>query len=123
MFLDYILSIAEEEAEPVAASVDPFAIHGENYGDSASSAFLKFLQDGISPTENWISDSVKQRDRFLKAGFKNVKYEEAQVTQPWQQFLYMPTTAPDSYQETVNRLELNYTVDLERLRQVEPGGL
>ena len=123
MFLDYILSVSEEESEPVASFVDPFAINGENYGDNASTSFVKFLQDGISPTENWISDSVKQRDRFLKAGFKNVKYEEAQVTQPWQQFLYMPTTAPDSYQETVNRLELKYTVDLERLRQLEPGGL
>lgn len=32
-------------------------------------------------------------------------------------------TAPESYHETVNRLELNYTGNLERLRQREPTGL
>ena len=121
MFLDYILSVAEEEGEPVAAFVDPFLINGETQRDNAQTAFLKFLKNGISPTENWLTDSVKQRNRFLKAGFRNVKFY-GEVTTTWQQFLYMPKTAPAEHQETVNRLEVHYDVDMEKLKQMEPQG-
>ncbi len=121
-FLDFVFSVAEEECEALAAFCDPFAIEGESFADTAQTAFLKFIEDGIKPTPNWLTDGIKQRDRFLKAGFRNVKYNDGKITQPWQQFLYLPATAPKEYQQTVDKLELHFKVDMERLRQLEPNG-
>ena len=122
MFLDYVLSVADEQCEPLAAFIDPFTIREESFADTANTAFLKYIENGIDTTENWLTDSVKQRNRFFKAGFRNIRYGDAVKTQWWQQYLYMPKTAADKYQQTVDKLEVNYEVDMEKLRQLEANG-
>jgi len=116
-FLDYVLSVSEEECEPLAVFCDPFEINEISFADGAKQAQAKFVVNGINTPDNWMYQCAVQRERFLKAGFRNVRYHEAQVTQPWQQFAYMPSDAKQEYHDLMDALELHYEVQWDKLNQ------
>ncbi len=116
-FLDYVISIAEQECEPLAVFADCFTINGESLADGAKQSQVRYVQDGISTPKNWMYLTAVQRERFLKAGFRNVRYHDGTVTLPWQQFAYMPSDARQEYHDLMDVLECHYEVQWNKLDQ------
>lgn len=119
MFLDYLFDACDKFSSPMAAFVDPFTIIGETLADNAQTALVKFAHNGIDTPANWLRHATVQRERLMKSGFRNIKYNDGTLTEPWQQLLYLPETAPAAHHELANALEQHYTVNWEKLDQLD----
>lgn len=96
---------------------DPFTINGESLADGAKQSLARFIEDGIGTPDNWMYLAAVQRERFLKAGFRNTRFHEGTETLPWQQFAYMPSGADERYHALMDALELHYDVQWDKLDQ------
>ena len=120
-FFDFAKSIADTTGESFALYCDPFTINNVPSNAGAKASLGHFFEDGIDHPENWLTLTVKQRDRFTASGFRNVKYKDGEQTMPFQQFFYLSEKATQQERELVDSLEVFYDVDRERLRKLEAG--
>jgi len=116
--LDTLVGWCEEYAEPLAVYTDPYQLKRNGMPErNATEALLKF-QHGYEPTDRYLKDMVKQRQRFIDAGFRNIRFEDARYTKPFQQFAYVPSTLDEQYQQLFDDLELFYVIDYEKLEKM-----
>lgn len=115
--LDQLKAWSEEYAEAFAVYADPYQLKRNGLPErNAAEALIKF-QYGYDPTDNYNIDLVKQRERFMDAGLRNIRFEDARYTQPFQQFAYVPSTLDEAHQQLFDDLELFYMVDYEKLKK------
>jgi hypothetical protein len=114
-FFDFIKSVADQTGESFAIFADPFEITNCPQSANARQALVYFCEHGYHQPARWMKLFVKQRQRFLDAGFLNVKYNNAQVTEPWQQFFYLSKKATDEERRLVDALLLEYEVNWKKL--------
>ncbi len=120
-YLDFVKSIADEVGESFALFCDPFLINGASNAYGARQSFLAYQHNSISTPNNWLDLSVKQRQRFLDAGCRNVLYHDAGESQPFQHFMYLSEQATDEERRLAAALNLNYSIDYEKLESLRNG--
>jgi GNAT superfamily N-acetyltransferase len=106
--LEEIKGVADDCGESFAIFADPFRISGFGRETTASEALVKFTQNGYEPTDNWTDSLYKQRKRFLELGFFNTKYAHAEVTKPYQHFVYISENAPPEERKLLQSLQVHY---------------
>ena len=82
---------------------------------NAYEAFGKLEQNGDYPTENYMVDLVKQTQRFKAAGLTNVKFTNASVTEPFQQFVYVSANEEPLRMEILKENKVEYLVNYSKL--------
>ena len=105
--LKWLTTTADEVNEHLAAFVDPFEVVSDDQTDGAWDSFLKFVEYGPQKTGDWQADVKKQRQRFIDAGFRNVKYDDAKVTDAFQQMLYVSKRCSKDDKLLIENLELS----------------
>ena len=115
--IQQLIEWAEEYGEAFAVYADPYQLKRNGMPErNATEALCKF-QYGYDPTDNYVYDLVKQRQRFLDAGLRNIKFEDARYTEPFQQFAYVPSTIGDDIQQLFDDLEVFYIVDEDKIKK------
>lgn len=106
--LEEVKEVSDACGESFAIFADPFIISGFGREVTASEALMKFVRNGYEPTPEWADDLYKQRRRFLATGFNNVKYPQAQLTQPYQHFVYISRNAAPEERKLLESLKVHY---------------
>tara|TARA_B100001123_G_C15109625_1_gene946906 strand:+ start:355 stop:993 length:639 start_codon:yes stop_codon:yes gene_type:complete len=119
MFLEYIISVAEEKKESFATMASAFEIQNAPICGTASQYMLCILKNPDEEMDDWLYQTTKQRQRLLDLGFRNVRYEHGEVTLPWQQLYYMHTNATAEQRMIIDNLELHYDVQWDKLRKTQ----
>lgn len=118
-----IISISEETGNSFAIYADPFEIKNDGRYNlcRVNEAIAALVEFGYEPTEDYITDLIKQRNRFLGLGLKNCVYADAAVTQPYQHFLYVPSSGPEAVKMLQNALEVHYEINPRYFNREENG--
>ena len=110
--LDEIKKASDEVKESFCIYADPFKLSGLGRETNAWEGLQKLEENGYEPTDNYGHDLYKQRKRFLDLGFWNCKYADAQITQPYQQFVYVNQNAPEEEVKLFLQLRRHYDCPL-----------
>jgi len=113
--LDEMKSISDDVAESFSITADPFDLTGSGREVTALDGIRKLYENDICPTENYLSDLVKQRDRFINAGFDNVRFGNAQITEPYQHFVYISKNDTDRNRSIFRENTVSYIVNTEKI--------
>ena len=119
IFFEFLTSVADETDTSFAAFADPFYIPDCPYRSGAKESLLYFVHHGYEEPEKYWSLSVKQRNRFIESGLRNIEYANAEVTQPWQQFFYLHANATPEERRLIDSLERRFTVNEEKIKEIE----
>jgi GNAT superfamily N-acetyltransferase len=118
-FFEYLTDVADETNTCFAAFADPFYIPECPHRCGAKEALAFFCHNGYEEPDNYWTLSVKQRNRFIESGLRNVEYANAEVTQPWQHFFYLHCNATPEEHRLISSLERRFDVDLEKIEEIE----
>ena len=113
--LDEMKDISDDVGESFAIVADPFLLTGNGPEVTAYDAIRKLLENDICPTDNYQWDLVKQRERFIGAGFDNVEFGNAQISEPYQHFVYVSKKESPSNKCIFEENTLNYIVNTEKI--------
>jgi len=116
--LEEFKTISDDVGESFAICADPFVLNGTDREMDAHQAMVKLWNRGEQPTEHWLKDLEKQRQRFFSAGLHNIQFGNAQVTEPFQQFVYPSKNEDICNLNVFAQHECHYTVDYEKLEQL-----
>ncbi len=106
--LNELKAIADEVGESFALFTDPLILSGRGRETNAVECMAKFDQNGHEPPEDYMYQLWKQRKRMLDTGLTNVKYTDAQVTEPCQSFVYINKQASPQERGLFNELKREY---------------
>lgn len=108
-----IMGASHSTGTSLGIIADPFEIvtDGGYSLHNSREALLAFIQCGYRPADNYLYDLAIQRQRFMRLGFRNCRLLDAEVTAPFQHFLYVPDTAPEPVKRLQDALEIKYDVN------------
>ena len=110
-FFDFLTSVSDDVGESFACFADPYKIIGCPRKVSAKEALYYFINNGYEKSDRYWIDSVKQRNRFIGNGLRNVEYYDASCTEPWQHFYYLSDKASAEEGQLIDKLERHFIVD------------
>lgn len=106
--LGELKEIADEVGESFALFTEPLILSGYGRETNAVECMAKLDQNNYEPPEDYNLQLWKQRNRMLAAGLTNVKYVNAQITKPYQSFVYINKNAPPEEVALFNELKVHY---------------
>ena len=113
--LEEMKDISDDVGESFAIVADPFELTGNGPEVTAYDAIRKLFENDIGPTDKYIWDLVKQRERFIGAGFDNVEFGNARLTEPYQHFVYVSKKETPRNKPIFEENTLNYIVNTEKI--------
>lgn len=106
--LELLKEIADEVGESFSLFTEPLVLSGYGRETNAVECMIKLDQNNYERPEDFNYQLWKQRNRMLKAGLTNVRYSGAQVTEPYQSFVYINKQATEEEVNLFKALEVNY---------------
>ena len=116
--LEELKAIADDVGQSFSIVADPFVLGGTQRELNAYEAIGKLEHNGEHPTENYMADLVKQTQRFKAAGLTNVKFSNASVTEPFQQFVYVSANENPLRLEILNENKVEYLINYSELEKM-----
>jgi len=113
--LEEMKDLSDDVGQSFSIVADPFDLTGVGREVTAHEAIRKFYTNDICPTEDYTNDLIKQRDRFLGAGLWNVRFDNAQITEPYQHFVYPSRKENEDNLCLFKENELNYIVNTKKI--------
>ena len=105
--IDSLKDVSDETGEPIVAVADPFIINKSCYENNVQHALYRLMVNGYRRPSNWRESVIKQCDKFLDYGFENFVLPNAVITKPFQQFIYLPESAPAGTKLAIRSLQRN----------------
>lgn len=106
--LEEVKEAADRTGESIAIFADPMKLSGYGRETNAVECLQKLEANGYEPADDYAFALHKQRMSFLKAGFRNIRYTDARVTQPYQSFVYVNKQATEKERALFDELEVFY---------------
>lgn len=106
--LEEVKEAADRTGESISIFADPIKLSGYGRETNAVECLQKLEANGYEPADDYAYALHKQRMSFLKAGFRNVKYADARITQPYQSFVYVNSKASQEERDLFDELEVFY---------------
>tara|TARA_Y100000361_G_C11159406_1_gene346214 strand:+ start:107 stop:739 length:633 start_codon:yes stop_codon:yes gene_type:complete len=113
--LEEMKEVSDDVGQSFAVVADPFELTGTGREVTAYDGIRKLFENDISPTQNYMWDLVKQRERFINAGLYNVKFGNAQISEPYQHFVYVSKRETEENISILKENELTYIVNPEKI--------
>lgn len=103
--IESLKEVSDETGECIVAVADPYVINDSVYESNIKNALFRFMTNGYRRPYNWKDLVLRQCDSFLGYGFENFVLPNAQITKPFQQFVYLPETAPADTKLAIRSLQ------------------
>ena len=113
--LEELKGIADDVGESFSIVADPFVLGGDERELNAYQCIAKLEQNGEEQPDNYTQALVSQTKRFKSAGLTNVKFSNAQITEPYQQFVYVSKNEDPARREILNENKVHYLIDYKKL--------
>jgi hypothetical protein len=114
MIFNRIIELSEVTGEPFYAVADPFVLCKRKISNDIRPEFLSFHEHGHKRPDNWCEMVEKQVGRFQSYGLQNFVLPSAELTEPFQHWIYIPTTASNDHKKIIATLLLDSPIDCER---------
>ena len=105
--IESLKEVSEETGECIVAVADPYIINDSCYEYNIKHALYYFMTNGYRRPDNWRDLVIRQCDSFLSYGFENFVLPNAEITKPFQQFVYLPASAPRGTKLAIRSLQRN----------------
>ncbi len=106
--LEQLKEIADDVGESFSLFTEPLILSGYGRETNAVECMTKLDQNNYERPPDFNQQLWKQRNRMLKAGLRNIKFNKAQITQPWQSFVYVNKKATAEELLLYKELEVSY---------------
>jgi len=113
--LGELTGIADDVGESFAIVADPFVLGGNERELNVYQSIAKLKEHGEEPPEKYMEALVKQTKRFKTAGLTNVKFSHSQITEPYQEFVYISKTEDQAKAEILWENKVDYLIDYKKL--------
>ena len=117
LFFEFLTEVADDTGCSFAIFADPYKINGCPRKVTAKEALAYFIHNGYEKSDKYWTDSIKQRNRFISSGMRNVEYYDASVTEIWQHFYYLSKNAGEEEKRLIDKLERHFDVDEEKAKE------
>ena len=106
--LKQLKEIADDVGESFSLFTEPLILSGYGRETNAVECMAKLDQNNYERPPDFNQQLYKQRNRMLKAGLRNIKFNKAQITMPWQSFVYVNKKATAEELLLYKELEVSY---------------
>ena len=106
--LKQLKEIADDVGESFSLFCEPLILSGYGRESNAVECMAKLDQNNYERPQDFNQQLYKQRNRMLKAGLRNIKFNKAQITMPWQSFVYVNKKATPEELLLYKELEVSY---------------
>jgi hypothetical protein len=114
MIFNRIIELSEQTGESFYAVADPFVLNRRNISSDVRSGFESFYRYGHKRPDNWCELVKKQIDRFQKYGLQNFVLHNAELTEPFQHYIYCPSTASEDHKKVIATLLQDSPIECDK---------
>jgi hypothetical protein len=114
MIFNRIIELSEVTGEPFYAVADPFVLNKRRISHDVRPAFVSFYEHGHKRSKDWCQLVEKQVDRFKSYGMKNFVLPTAELTEPFQHWIYIPSTASEDHKKVIATLLQDSPIECDK---------
>ena len=109
-----IIELSEETGEPFYAVADPFVLKKRASSHDVRPPMISFYEHGHERPDNWCDLVKKQINRFQSYGMKNFVLPTASQTEPFQHYVYVPSTVSNDHKKIIATFIQDSPIDCAR---------
>ena len=114
MIFSRIIELSEVTGEPFYAVADPFVLCKRKISHDVRPDFVSFYEHGHKRPKNWCDLVKKQIRRFQSYGLQNFVLPSADLTEPFQHYVYVPSTASNDHKKIIATLLQDSPIQCEK---------
>ena len=114
MIFNRIIELSEVTGEVWYAVADPYELNQRAISHDVRQPMVSFHDHGHKRPDNWCDLVKKQIKRFQSYGMKNFVLPTAELTEPFQHYVYIPSTASDDHKKIIATYLQDSPIDCEK---------
>lgn len=117
-----IIELSEATGEIFYTVADAFVLKKRKIDHDVRSPMVSFYEDGHKRPYDWCNLTRKQKNRFKSYGLQNFVLPSAEATEPWQHWIYIPSTASNDHKMIIRTLLHDSPMPIECEKQLSKAG-